>query len=665
MTPDDRKRSIGKVISICADKFIIELHRGTDSFTLVGFDDIHYVACLGSFLMIPTNTEYVVVEIIGLWEKDSSSIRGDERNLTLDKSASAKFLDVVPVGMLPQDKKDRFRFGVSTYPSLYADVLYTLDNELDRIFDVENSEIPSNGISSAPYLKETCYRAITVGTSAIFQGYEVKIRLEDFFGGHAAILGNTGSGKSCTVSSILQSIFEKENEHKARGATFVIFDVNGEYNDAFSELNKKEINVTELLLDGSSDKGKFRLPHWFLDQSEWELLLQASERSQTPVLRNALGLTSMLSRAFGDENLKSHFVAKCILECLSGADGDSPVSKIQRISSLLNKYPTSKLGIGVLSSYGCNATYGNFSPPTRLNEFVEHLKTFILENVSLPSYSGQAFNFNDLKECLDFAILYEEAHGNRQIRDYCSSMMTRFYSLSDRNEFNFLKSEVDDAYSEEEFLKQILGVRDPSGSEQNQIIILNMNSVDDEIVEIVSSVVARLVFKRLRQASTRNQFPVHFILEEAHRYISEKPSRYAVEASKIFERIAKEGRKYGVFLLVASQRPSELSRTVLSQCSNFVVHRIQNPEDLSHIRQMTPFISDSVLKRLPSLPKQHALVFGNAVNLPTTFKVRNAVPRPHSHDTEICNLWFKSSQEEKLLPLINAISSANESPPPI
>jgi DNA helicase HerA-like ATPase len=93
-------------------------------------------------------------------------------------------------------------------------------------------------------------------------------------------------------------------------------------------------------------------------------------------------------------------------------------------------------------------------------------------------------------------------------------------------------------------------------------------------------------------------------------------------------------------LTVASQRPSELSKTVLSQCSNFVVHRIQNPDDLAHIRQMTPFISDSVMKRLPSLPKQHALIFGNSVNLPTTFRVRDVSPKPKSDDAAIRDLWF-------------------------
>ena len=104
--------------------------------------------------------------------------------------------------------------------------------------------------------------------------------------------------------------------------------------------------------------------------------------------------------------------------------------------------------------------------------------------------------------------------------------------------------------------------------------------------------------------------------------------------------------------MIASQRPSELSKTVLSQCSNFVVHRIQNPDDLQHIRQMTPFVSDSVMKRLPSLPKQHALIFGNAVNLPTTFKVRDVKPKPMSDDAAIRDLWFrpKGKEVELLMP---------------
>ena len=270
---------------------------------------------------------------------------------------------------------------------------------------------------------------------------------------------------------------------------------------------------------------------------------------------------------------------------------------------------------------------------------------FIIEGLKFPAYANLPFEFSALGEALDLAILYEEAHGNRQIRDYCSQMLTRFKSLEERPEYAFLRYDLQGSQagpSLENFLEQLLGLaRDGAGwVKRNQIVIIDMNAVEDEVVELVASVLARMAFRLLRQADPRNRFPSHLLLEEAHRYIAEKPSRYAIDASRVYERIAKEGRKYGLFILAASQRPSELSKTILSQCSNFVIHRIQNPDDLAHIRQMTPFISEAVLKRLPSLPKQHALVFGTSVNLPTTFRVRDANPLPASDDARIRDLWF-------------------------
>jgi DNA helicase HerA-like ATPase len=247
-------------------------------------------------------------------------------------------------------------------------------------------------------------------------------------------------------------------------------------------------------------------------------------------------------------------------------------------------------------------------------------------------------------------------------------MMTRFKSLKDREEYAFLRHEAvkagDDAASLPAFLANVLGLEAKPGgyAKKDQLVLIDMNSVDDEVVELIAAVIARIVFKLLRNANPRNAFPVHLVLEEAHRYIAERPSRYAIDASRIFERIAKEGRKYGLFLMVASQRPSELSKTVLSQCSNFVVHRIQNPDDLSHIRQMTPFISDAVLRRLPSLPKQHALVFGNSVNLPTTFKVRNANPPTKSADAKIRDLWFQ--EIGRLVPLMGNRPATQTAPKP-
>lgn len=643
MSHDDRKRAIGKVVSVAADRFVVEMHAGTDNFTAVGFDDVHYVARLGSFLMIPAQSEYVVVEVVGLRERDAStpSERGD-----FDRAGSSKYLDVVPVGMLPM-RGGAFRFGVSVFPSLYADALYALDGELDRIFETEAAVEPSVGPDGGACQPEgaTRYRVLPIGKSVVFEDYDVKVRLNEFFGGHVAVLGNTGSGKSCTVASVLQSLFDKPDEHHARGATFIVFDVNGEYHEALAPLAKDGgIGVHRVILDGTT--AGFRMPHWFLEMAEWELLLQASERTQLPVLRTALGLTSLLHANTPDAlALREHFVATCIIECFRGADGDSPVSKFQRVVSLLQKYPTNDLNMALLNRFNPNFQYGNFSGNNQ-SAFLDEVRKKLREDAPLPAYSRTPFSFDELHECLDFAILYEEAHGNRQIRDYCSSMVTRLRSLQERTEYAFLRHEGPDvgaAVSDLEFLTNIVGLERAAGeafTKRNQVIIIDLNSVEDEIVELVSAVIARMLFRFLRHAEPRNRFPIHLLLEEAHRYVASTPSRFSIDATKIFERIAKEGRKYGMFVILASQRPSELSKTVLSQCSNFLVHRIQNPDDLSQIRQMTPFISESVLKRLPSLPRQHALVFGTSVNLPTTFKVREASPRPRSDDTAVVDLWF-------------------------
>ena len=643
MSHDDRKRAIGKVVSVAADRFVVEMHAGTDNFTVVGFDDVHYVARLGSFLMIPSQSEYVVAEVVGLRERDASTPfeRGD-----FDRAGSSKYLDVVPVGMLPM-RGGAFRFGVSVFPSLYADALYALDGELDRIFETEAADEPSVGLNGGACEPEgaTRYRVLPIGKSVVFEDYDIKVRLNEFFGGHVAVLGNTGSGKSCTVASVLQSLFSKPEEHHARGATFIVFDVNGEYHEALAPLAKDGgIGVQRVILDGTP--AGFRMPHWFLEMAEWELLLQASERTQLPVLRTALGLTSLFHANTPDAlALREHFVATCIIECFRGADGDSPVSKFQRVVSLLQKYPTNSLNMALLNRFNPNFQYGNFSGNNQ-SAFLDEVRKKLREDAPLPAYNRTPFSFDELHECLDFAILYEEAHGNRQIRDYCSSMVTRLRSLQERTEYAFLRHEGADvgaAVSDLEFLTNIVGLERAAGeafTKRNQVIIIDLNSVEDEIVELVSAVIARMLFRFLRHAEPRNRFPIHLLLEEAHRYVASTPSRFSIDATKIFERIAKEGRKYGMFVLLASQRPSELSKTVLSQCSNFLVHRIQNPDDLSQIRQMTPFISDSVLKRLPSLPRQHALVFGTSVNLPTTFKVREASPRPRSDDTAVVDLWF-------------------------
>jgi uncharacterized protein len=234
MAKADISRAIGKIVNVSADRLVVELHRGNDNFTVVGFDDVHYVATLGSYLITSAQSEYVVLEVIGLREKDFSPAYGN--GAEMDKATAAKFLDVVPVGSMPV-QGGSFKFGVSTFPPLYADALYARDEDLDRIFNVEQPPDQATKADAEGAEKlGTVPHTIEIGTSAVFKGYPVKAQIDAFFGGHVAVLGNTGSGKSCTVASIIQSVFARVEEFRAIGASIVIFDVNGEYRQAFDNL---------------------------------------------------------------------------------------------------------------------------------------------------------------------------------------------------------------------------------------------------------------------------------------------------------------------------------------------------------------------------------------------------------------------------------------------
>jgi hypothetical protein len=671
MAKDDTSRAIGKIVSVSADRLVVELHGGSDNFTIVGFDDIHYVATLGSYLTVPMQTEYVVLEVVGLREKDNAPSHASHAEM--DKASSAKFLDVVPVGSMPI-QGGSFRFGVSSFPPLYADALYARDEDLDRIFNVElPPQLVTKKDASGTDQQGTIPHNIEIGTSAIFKGYPVKSRLDELFGGHVAVLGNTGSGKSCTVASIFQSVFMKPEAFAPLGASFLIFDVNGEYRRALDNLpiwiRSCYLKASEPSLaiadpsdkrQGAEIKDRFKLPHWFMSVDEWALLLRASERSQLPALRTALGLTTLFQEApaaqagQGGQNdlneIRNHVLAKIILSILH-SDASSP-SKVDRILALLNTFSTPEICRDTVSQ-GLYIDFGQFKDGKNSNTSANYdalLNLFnghVQEEPILTGYANIPFSFERLQAALDLALFYEEANGNKQIRDYCSQLVTRLKSVIDNPDYEFLRADVAALPKHDRepthYVDRLLGITIENGryKKERQICIIDLNDASDEIVELASAVVARLIFDRMRRADPRNAMPVHLILEEAHRYISEKPSRFAIDAGITFQRIAKEGRKYGAFLIVASQRPSELSKTVLSQCNNFIIHRIQNPDDLSQIRQMTPFISETVLKRLPSLPKQHALIFGNSVNIPTTFRVRDADPTPNSNDTQVRDIWYE------------------------
>lgn len=683
MIRDDKQRVIGKLISINSEKFTVELLNQSINFTVTGFDDIYQYAQINGYVILPYQDFYIVAEIFGVREKDADIRWKGEKEQILSKSNSVKYLDINPIGTIQGSK---FKYGISVFPTLYTDVLYIKKEELDTIFDL-NEELIKDDDSDNTKLK-----LLDIGTSTIFPDYKVKIDINGFFGGHSSVLGNTGSGKSCTIASMLQTLFDKK-AFSAVGASFVFFDVNGEYLKAFSQIDNPDIEVKYFSINGVKKKGDFnfdgfelndnidfldfKLPHWFLNIDEWALLLQASEKTQLPILRKALGIASIISNQ--DDNAEEYrrqlnYILATAIGQILRSDIGSP-SKRDRIISILNKYKTEDIFLSKSFVYydengsklkkikydarapEVNCTienclfvfFGGMIGTEQLLQYIEQTDEdgnfiFTPPTVKIPDFIEDSyFTIDILEDALDIAILHEEAYGNKQIRDYCSTLITRFKSLKERKDYSFLIGN-DQKLIKTDYTNDILGTY-KNNLKTTQISIIDLNAIEDEVVEVISCVISRLIFEKLKTIEPRNTFPVNLVLEEAHRYISEKKSTSFGEANKIFERIAKEGRKYGIFLMVSSQRPSELSKTVLSQCSNFIVHRIQNPDDLAHIRQMTPHISSNIMTRLPSIPRQHALVFGHSVQIPTLFKVNDASPTPHSNDSDIIKHWFITKEE--------------------
>ena len=668
MIVDDKKRVIGKIVSINSDRFTVELLSGLKNFNVNGYDDIHYFAQINSYVIVPYQNYYIVSEVVSVREKDTTFNFNNFKEQELNKVYSTKYLEVLPIGTIT---KEKFIFGASVYPTLYSDVLYIKDDELDLIFNVNNivSKVCGDNKNTDDDHSEcpTRLNALTIGKSAIFQDYDIKIKIDNFFGGHSAILGNTGSGKSCTISSMMQTLFKEEN-FSAVGASFVFFDVNGEYKQAFEKLHEVNDDIDVYYTSIEDIDNPFTLPQHLMNVEEWELLLNASEKAQLPILRNALNIASLLSKSADDDNsaeIIDHIKSVCIDLIIDGEGND--ISKSSKITTILRAFATTTFNIDTVNpsqatfnytdsrnrttSYSFsikNCVHINFGEMLNIEGVKELINAsgFIKDNIKLFESSDlEPFEFELLGQALELAILYEEAHGNNQIRNYCASLITRFKSLENREDFDFIKEKI--TISADEYVNELFGL--DVDKKKTQITIIDLNSAEDEIVEIVSSVLTRLFFDTLRQANPRNKFPVNLVLEEAHRYIAYDSKRTFLRANQIFDRVAKEGRKYGLFFTISSQRPSELSKTVLSQCNNFIVHRIQNPDDLLHIRQITPHISETTLKKLPSIPTQHALIFGNAVNIPALFKVNDADPLPNSDNNEVSTNWFVSKNQKFIL----------------
>ena len=678
-------REIGRVISVDSFKIMIELDENIKGTHKSGYYDIYEVAKVNSYVIVPIGSDKIVALITRVKTFEDSEIEKSTGGIRFSKSK--RHLIATMLGTITEENK--YEEGIYNYPVLDNPVWYIIKEDLEKIFDSSSKKDVD--------CQKDFY--LPIGKNGSFKDYDIKINPDKFFTKHSAILGNTGSGKSCTVTSILQSLFnynysrKSDKEDKLKNATIIIFDTNGEYKSAFK--GYENINAFTISEEG------MKVPYWFMNYEDFEYLFEPSAGTQAPILKKALGLLKNekivelkeKTKEFDIEHLlklknicsaSSNTRKEYIFYQIESYSENDIVKNNKQLEELISSIAKEKNQWMKLSGTYIN---GDVSLSLfrkldeELNKVLEKLflkETRSYQNIDLPKF----FDFSELIEKgLDKAIESIDENKNRY-REYVSSLKLRLASfMSDMRKAEPLIFNENSLYSDEKinnyleiFFKYIFGDKDMTDGnlfseykkknkekmdKKNQIIILDLSLLPFELLETITGLIGRLILEFTQRINKvedyknrRGEYPIALILEEAQNYIPEVDKNGKKSITKrVFERIAREGRKFGVSLIISSQRPSELSKTILSQCNTFIVHKLQNPEDQRYIRQIVSSANEELLNQLPILPQQHAIIMGEAVRTPSQVRINDITKKPDSNNPKFIEQWLKGKSEIEIKPV--------------
>lgn len=610
--------SIGKITSIDSNNIIAELYNNIGNYLNI-VDGIRFVGEIGSYVSIIELDRKIIAEIVAVEDKNFVASK------PLSKPLDVRFVKLNLVGEIQNGK---FTFGVSKMPLLFSEINIITENDLHTMLDIGSEREEKIDDTNSILL------SLKIGNSVIFPDYSVNVNIDKFFGFHFAVFGNTGAGKSNTIARILQNVFLRKN-YSAKGAKFVIFDSNGEYGKAFERISDVNADIRyKYTTCDVEDENHFEIPAWALSADDWAILLHATEKTQLPILYRAIDIAKVFFDPAGsDDEVKNHILASTILGVLLSSD--STPSKVDKIKSIMTQFGTAEFKLTTpVPEIGCKLSdlllivYGELKEQEKL---ISYCNDFLRDDVDDFSVTRLVpYSLKEFSEAVQFATLYEGSISSQRIQEYTSTLSTRLKSVLEGVQGKiFVKT---DFTSIDDYVENFI-VND-------QVYDIDISMLDDSSSEVVTKVLSKIIFDYLRSRKNKAEMPINLIIEEAHRFIKDNPYNGAV-GYNIFERIAKEGRKYGLLMGISSQRPSELSKTVVSQCSNFIIHRVQNPDDLSYISKMVPYINHNILDRLTYLQTGHALVFGTAINLPTLTKFDVANPQTDSSNAQISKHWYK------------------------
>ena len=534
--------------------------------------------------------------------------------------------NVAHINLLGEIINNKFVFGVIVKPSFSSIVKLISKEKIPMVIGVENYQENID---------------IYLGMSPIYQGVRIGANINQFFSNHFAILGSTGSGKSCGVARIIQNIFDKKRYIPYKASLF-IFDAYGEYHNAFKDIGTEEISFKTYTTNTHfSETEVLKIPTWLLGVDDLALLLNATSSSQLPIIEKALQLVNIFARNGADVvKLQNDIIARSLLDIL--ASGNPPAQIRDQIFSILSFYNTPELNLETpifqpgytrpLKQCLLIDASGKIREMELLTNFIEK---FVQNELSLKLPDGDfMYGLEDLEKAFEFALISEGVLNSDKVYDESNVLKVRLHSLINSDYKKYF--EYDKFVTKEQYIKELLTA---TNGRKAQIINFNINYVDDRFAKTLTKIYSKLLFDYAKSMDRRATLPFHIILEEAHRYV-QNDIDVELLGYNIFERITKEGRKYGVLLGLISQRPSELSETSLSQCNNFLIFKMLHPVDVEYIRKMVPNITTEIIKRLRILQPGNCIAFGSAFKVPVMIKLDMPNPAPASNSCDISGTWF-------------------------
>jgi len=488
--------------------------------------------------------------------------------------------------------------------------------------------------------------SLYIGKSMVYEGFNVSARIDDLFSNHYAILGNTGSGKSCTVSRLFQNLFYRK-KYIPNNAHIALFDVYGEYHTSLERINQtKFCRCKYITTDVNSENAEIvKIPPYFLEVDDLAILLNATSPAQLPIIEKALKYVYLFTEEESKvRNLKNNIIAKALLDILTS--GKSPAQVRDQIVAVLTTFKTADINLnseivqpGYVRTLRQCLTLDNTGKINTIQLVTEFIENFVNDDLKLTDdMKAKYFTLKDLYNAFEFALISEGVLKSDKVYDVNNILKVRLDNII--NSYMSKYFEVDEFITKDTYIKRLFTTKN---GEKAQIINFNLNYIDERFAKTLTKVFSKLFLDYAVTLPNNNGFSVQIVLEEAHRYV-QNDTDVDIIGYNIFDRITKEGRKYGVLLGLITQRPSEISNTALSQCSNYIVLRMFHPDDLAIVKNITHSISESDIEKLKALGPGSALCFGNAFNMPMFTKIDIPDPPPSSTNVSIAKGWFTDAE---------------------